>query len=71
MAYALVNSSLFLVVSIRKHIEGIKAKHAVVFGVIIGLQVVFFLICKLYFISLIESVAPASSTADTIVNPSV
>jgi hypothetical protein len=55
LTYALANSSLFLIVSIRKHIEGIKAKHAVIFGIIIGLQVLFFLICKLYFISLIDS----------------
>jgi hypothetical protein len=69
LIYALANSSLFLIVSIRKHIEGLKAKHALIFGVIIGLQLVFFLICKFYFISLIQATPVPTPTTPTAVNP--
>jgi hypothetical protein len=39
---------------LKKHIEGIKVKHAVVFGIIGGLQLVLLLVIKLLFISLID-----------------
>jgi hypothetical protein len=52
MIYAFANSSLFMVVNLKQHIEGDKSKMMVVFGVIIGLQLVFFLCCKLIFINL-------------------
>ena len=53
LLYALANSSLFLVLSLKKHIEGLKAKFVVVFGLLGVMQLVFFLCAKLIFINLL------------------
>ena len=52
MIYSFGNSTFFLVLSLKKHIEGLAAKAVVVFGVLAALQLVFFLVVKLLFINL-------------------
>ena len=50
ITYAFLNSTFFLVLSLKKHIEGTPAKTVVVFGVIAGLQLTFFLVTMLVFV---------------------
>lgn len=50
--YAFANSTLFMITSINKHIEGIRTKSIVVFCIIGGIQFTLFLCCKLLFIYL-------------------
>ena len=51
MTYALINSSFFLILSLKKHIEGLQAKFFAVIGMIVVLQLVFFLVTKFFFIN--------------------
>jgi hypothetical protein len=50
--YAFVNSSLFLIVSLRKHLNEERSKQIPIFGVIIGIQLTYFLFSWLFFMSL-------------------
>jgi hypothetical protein len=47
LIYALCNSSLFLWLSLKKHVGG--AKQLVVFVLLAALQVTLFLLCRLLF----------------------
>ena len=69
MLYAFANSSLFLFVNLRQHIEGGRPKLLTVMVTLMCLQLVFFLVCKLVFISLMGvdasdkvSLEPANKT---------
>ena len=57
MLYAFGNSTFFLVLSLKKHIDG-AAKPIIIFGVLGVMQFSFFLFCKLQFVHL--GIDPAS-----------
>jgi hypothetical protein len=50
--YAFANSTLFLVVCLRKHMEGNQAKLVPVLGLVAAAQFILFLCCKLIFVEL-------------------
>lgn len=52
MVYAFGNSTFFLGLSLKKHIEGKNVKLLVLMGVMGALQLLFFLLSKLIFINL-------------------
>ena len=53
MIYAFANSSLFLFVSLKKHIDSVASKMYAILITLLSLQLIFFLVCKLVFISLL------------------
>lgn len=52
MVYAFANSNLFLYANLRNYVGG-KAKLTTVMVTLFSMQLVFFLVCKLVFISLL------------------
>lgn len=52
MVYAFGNSTFFLGLSLKKHIEGTSVKFFVILGVLAAMQLLFFLLSKLIFINL-------------------
>ena len=53
MTYAFINSSFFLCLSLKKHVEGSNGKLMIVGGILVILQLAFFLCSKLIFIKLL------------------
>ena len=50
ISYAFINSTFFMILNLKKHIEGTQVKSVVVFGVIGGIQLAFFLVTMLVFV---------------------
>ena len=53
MSYAFINSSFFLCLSLKKHVEGDNKKLIIVGGILGLMQLAFYLTSKLVFISLL------------------